>query len=175
MKPRIVGSLSDVEALERTVIASSEESLRSISATLTQNRGLSALAAIKFGNAGRDPLDSSRRLNLMQTLIQSFSYLASIMATRVLLVTHPSNAPFLLNFGGTPGPDIVSRDGQVVAETFAATYPDSNRKLTKDVEKVRGVKARHRYVFFLSPIAAQRATYDGVTVIQLDHECLRGL
>jgi hypothetical protein len=175
VKPLIVGSVSDVDTLERIVVASCEELLESINAAVTENRGLSALAAMKFGNTGHDPLDASRPLNLMETLIQSFKYLANIVATRELFRTHAANAPFLIRFGGAPGPDIVSRDGQVAAQTFATTYPDSNQKLAKDVERVRAIRARHRYVFFLSPVAALPARYDNVTVVQLDHECMRNL
>jgi len=39
-----------------------------------------------------------------------------------------------------------------VAETFAATTPESNRKLNKDVEKVKKSKAVHKYVFYYSPV-----------------------
>ena len=62
-------------------------------------------------------------------------------------------------------------DGAVVAETFAATHPDSNRKLQNDVEKLRRVDAKHKYVFYLSRSRAVKE-YADVTVIRLDHASL---
>jgi hypothetical protein len=56
----------------------------------------------------------------------------------------------------------------VAAETFAATRPDSNDKLRKDVEKVRAMPAKHRYVFYLSPVETKR-TSDDVVIVRLAH------
>lgn len=48
--------------------------------------------------------------------------------------------------------DIMSKvEGVVGAETFAATHPDSNRKLAKDLEKLKRCDARFRYAFFYAP------------------------
>jgi hypothetical protein len=60
-----------------------------------------------------------------------------------------------------------------VAETFAATHPDSNRKLQNDVEKLRRVDAKHKYVFYLSRSMAVKE-YPDVTVVRLDHVSLGG-
>lgn len=157
------------------MLASAQASLGKLQDLLARDGGLSALAALKFGEAGCDPLDSSRSLNLVEQLNQSFTYLASIAATAWLFEHHPDNAPFVLNLGTAPGSDIVSQDGVIAAETFAATHPGSNRKLEKDVEKVRAMEAVHKYVFFLSPVNARRIDFDGVKVVRLSHDCLRGI
>ena len=38
------------------------------------------------------------------------------------------------------------------AETFSAAKPDSNKKITKDLDKLSERTEQHRYVFFSSPI-----------------------
>jgi hypothetical protein len=175
LKQRLVRSLDDLVTLEQAVLASAQASLSKLQDLLGRDGGLSALAALKFGEAGCDPLDSSRSLNLVEQLNQSFTYLASIAATAWLFEHHPDNAPFILNLGTAPGSDIVSQDGTIAAETFAATHPGSNRKLEKDVAKVRVMDAVHKYVFFLSPVNAKRVDFDGVKVVRLSHDCLRGI
>jgi hypothetical protein len=175
VKQRLVGSLADLEALEQAVLSSAQASLQKLQELLARDGGLSALAALKFSDAGCDPLDSMRPLNLVEQLNQSFTYLASIAATAWLLQHHPENAPFILNLGTAAGSDIISQDREIAAETFAATHPGSNRKLEKDVEKVRKIEATHRYVFFLSPVTARRVDFDGVKVVRLSHDSLRAI
>jgi len=110
------------------------------------------LGSLKFRKVGCDPLDSSRQLNLIEQLNQTFTYLASLLAVEYLLEKHPNAAPFALNLGTKAGYDIESnRDEGVVAEVFAAVNPNNNRKLKKDVEKVSYAKFKAKYVFFLCP------------------------
>jgi hypothetical protein len=175
LKQRIVRTLADLEAMEQAVLTSAQASIGKLQKLLARDGGLSALAALKFGEAGCDPLDSARSLNLVEQLNQSFTYLASIAATGWLFEHHPGNAPFILNLGTAPGSDIISHDGTIAAETFAATHPGSNRKLQRDIEKVRSIDAIHKYVFFLSPVDARRVDFDGVKVVKLSHDCLRGI
>jgi hypothetical protein len=164
--------MRDLDRLEERVLTSAQFSLNRLRQLLSKDCGLSTLAALKFSTTGCDPLDHSKSLNLVEQLNQSFTYLASIAATRWLLEHHPEHIPFSLNLGTATGPDIVSRDGTIAAETFAATHPNSNRKLAKDVEKVRAHGSRRKYVFFPSPVAARRDSYDGVTIVRLTHTCL---
>ena len=44
---------------------------------------------------------------------------------------------------------------------------NSNQKLKKDIAKVRGVAATHRYVFFHCPGEHAPSTHDGVEVVPL--------
>lgn len=111
MKQRLARSLADLETMEQAVLASAQTSLAKLQELLTRDGGLSALAALKFGEAVCDPLDSSRSLNLVEQLNQSFTYLASIAATAWLFEHHPENAPYILNLGTAPGSDIMSQDG----------------------------------------------------------------
>ena len=171
LKRRLISNLDELNDLEKRVTGSAAATAERLSQQLLGAKDLSALASIKFDQTGCDPLDIKRPLNFVEQLNQSFTYLASIEGVRWLLEHHPANAPFHLNLGTVSGPDIVSADGEIVAETFAATHPDSNDKLRKDIAKVRLLPAKHRYVFYLSRSAVSAAP-DDVTVIRLDHICL---
>ena len=100
---------------------------------------------------GRDPLNGNRPLNFTEQLNQTFSYLVQLRATEYLLEHHAEAAPFVLSLGPISGHDIVSSNGQVVAEVFAAVTPDNNDKLDKDVAKVATSEAQHKYVFYFCP------------------------
>lgn len=111
-----------------------------------------ALARMKFEPLGHDPLDGSRRLNLIEQLNQTFTYLASFRAAEVLFQRHPDAAVFTLNLGNVSGWDIESPDaGGIVAEVFAAVTPTNNQKLTADVQKLLLARHSHRYVFYMCP------------------------
>ena len=171
VKQRTIRSIGELVGLEESVVAAAAAAAEGLFTQLQGAKDLSFLARIKFDACGFDPLDVTRSLNLIEQLNQSFTYLATIEGTRWLLERHPSHAPYQLNLGTAPGFDIISSDRAVVAETFAATHPDSNRKLQKDVEKLRGADAKHKYVFYLSRSQAVKQ-YDDVTVVRLDHASL---
>jgi hypothetical protein len=84
LNQRLVRSLGDLQAIEQAVLASAQASLPKLEDLLARDGVLSALAALKFGEAGYDPLDSSRSLNLVGQLKQSFTYLASMQLTGVV-------------------------------------------------------------------------------------------
>lgn len=126
---------------------------------------------MKFAEVGHDPLDSSRSLNLVEQLNQTFTYLASIAGARWLMPHHPECLPLTPNLGTTRGSDIVSKCGRFAAETFAATRPNSNDKLREDVQKVRHSGAAQKFVFYLSPKPTAPKVED-VTVVRLDSRSL---
>jgi hypothetical protein len=168
MKKQIVVSPVDLDRLESAVSASAALAMRSLGA-LNGGTPIDALAAVKFDQIGRDPLDPNRPLNLIEQVNQTFTYLASIAGARWLLRQHPECAPLTLNLGTQPGFDIESSCGHFVAETFAATDPKSNDKLRKDLAKLRTAKARHRFLFYLSPVTDRRTHDEGISVVQLEH------
>jgi hypothetical protein len=88
---------------------------------------------------------------LIEQINQTFTYLASIQATRWLFKRHSDAAPFRLNLGTTGGTDIESFDGSVAAETFASVNPRNNSKLLADIDKVGCTAAVHKYVFYICP------------------------
>ena len=115
--------------------------------------GLGVLRALKFEPFGRHPLEP-RDLNLIEQINQTWTYLVSFRALTFLFERHPEAGGFKLSLGTKSGTDIVSLvPYAVAAETFAATSPRSNRKLTKDVQKLLRdcPEARARYVFFAAP------------------------
>lgn len=83
---------------------------------------------MKFSPVGCDPLDADTPLNLIEQINQTFTYLASAKAVKLLLQLHPELAPFTVNLGTSPGSDIESRTGAALAaEVFAAVNTSNNR------------------------------------------------
>ncbi len=150
MKTRTVTSVGEVDYLVQAVTASATKALAQISQLGSD--GLRALWSMKFKPVGCDPLDSELPLNLIEQLNQSFTYIASAKATRLLLSRHPELAPFTLNLGTAAGSDIESKVGDgLAAEVFAAVNTSNNRKLANDIVKVASTAARFKYVFFMCP------------------------
>jgi len=107
---------------------------------------------MKSETVGCDPLDSETPLNLIEQLNQTFTYVASAKAAKILLEHHPDLAPFTLNLGTTSGIDIESdKGGGLAVEVFAAVNISNNRKLAKDCEKVSLTTAHYKYVFVMCP------------------------
>jgi len=107
---------------------------------------------MKFSPIGCDPLNADAPLNLIEQLNQTFTYLASAKALRLLLRFHPELAPFTVNLGTSAGSDIESGLNEgLAAEVFAAVNTSNNRKLAKDLAKVSKTSARLKYVFFMCP------------------------
>lgn len=172
MKRQMIASTADIDTLEQLVIAAAEATMARLGRLANGPAALEALARLKFAHAGCDPLDQARALNFVEQINQTFTYLASFEGARWLLREHPRSTPLVLNLGTTPGSDIESLDGLIAAETFAATEPDSNDKLRKDIAKVRATNAKHKYVFFLSPQSANGQMPEDVRVIPLCHEAV---
>jgi len=142
----------DIEDYRETLRTSAEETQIRIAELAGNASPLEFLYQLKFDAVGCDPLDSSRQLNLIEQLNQSFTYLASFNGAEFLFSKHPRVESLRLNLGTRSGWDIESADdGGVVAEVFAAVTPKNNDKLANDIEKVARAKSRHRYVLFMSP------------------------
>lgn len=117
---------------------------------------LNLLRQMKFKPVGIHPVDHDRpdRLNLVEQINQTWTYVAAIAAARQLLALHPDAGGFRLAPGAHAALplDIMSeKEGLVGAETFAAVSPRNNAKLEKDLQKLKGRSESHRYVFFMSP------------------------
>lgn len=175
MKTQIVTSAADLDRLEELIGRSAELAADSMRAVLVSASGLDALALLKFTEAGRDPLQEARSLNLIEQLNQTFTYLASIAAARWLFANHPECESLTLNLGTSRGFDIESACGKFVAEVSAVTKPSSNNKLNKDVAKMATSSAPNRFVFYMSPVAGRSADSSGVTIVRVDHGALNGL
>jgi hypothetical protein len=175
MKQKLVHSLTELDCLEASVLESVEATMAALKERLSRAPLNAVFTELRFHTRGRDPLDSARPLNLVEQLNQTFTYLASIQAARWLLQHHADKAPFELNLGTAPGFDIASTDGTLIAETFAATHPDSNRKLENDIRKLQAGSAPLRYVFYLSPVPARTIADGRVQVVRVSHPMLDDL
>ncbi len=147
-----ISNKEDIEGLEHKIRFSATKTSRVLSELLSQHDDLFVFNRLRFEAVGYDPLDDNRPINFIEQLNQSFTYLVSLRAVEYLLSKHPEAIPYTLNLGTTSGFDIVSCDGTIVVEAFAATTPESNRKLNKDIQKVKHSKAAHKYVFYYSPV-----------------------
>lgn len=175
MKRQSISTLSDVDRIEALITSSAEVAAGRLRTILLNGAGLDALARLKFTPVGCDPLEPDRELNVVEQINQTFIYLAGLTAVRWLMARHPTNAPYTLNLGSTSESDIASFDGVVAGEVFAATHPDSNDKLRKDLDKVGLSSAEHKYVFYLSLKASRKPQRPGITSVRLEHPSLAHL
>jgi hypothetical protein len=152
VKIRTVNSIEEIDNLIASVTQSANKALMQFSQLGSGNQGLRALWSMKVHPVGCDPLDSEAPLNLIEQLNQTFTYIASARAAKLLFSLHSKLAPFTLNLGTSPGSDIESNSGEgLAAEVFAAVNTSNNRKLAKDIEKVGRTQAHFKYVFFMCP------------------------
>lgn len=156
-----------IEQLE----ASAAKTQSSIKKLVSRKDAMFFLFECKFNQSGFNPLDSSIKLNLIEQLNQTFTYLASFKGAEYIFLHHKKVKSLTLNLGTASGTDIeTDEDGGVVAEVFASVNPSNNRKLRNDISRIKLINAKHRYVFFISPkkeLGIYKSTWDvdNVTVI----------
>ncbi len=152
MTKQVSVTRSDVEGYRDSLRASAKQTQAQIAALAGTEDSLEFLFQLKFQSMGCDPLNLSRKLNLIEQLNQTFTYLASFNGANFLFSRHLDVHHLTLNLGTAAGSDIESAEGGgIAAEVFASVTPRNNGKLIKDIKKVSGAKARHRYVLFMSP------------------------
>lgn len=152
MKVRVVATPDDAETIVTLATAAAAKALQQVQDLSSGAEALKVLWLLKSSPTGCDPLDATSPLNLIEQLNQTFTYIASARAVKVLLKEHPEAGPYTLNLGTTSGSDIESKiRGKVAAEVFAAVNTLNNRKLAKDIKKVSACEASHKYVFFMCP------------------------
>jgi hypothetical protein len=145
-------TVEDIEAVQRLrmrVILAAEKAVARIR-DLSEGIPMSFLAQMKFEQSGFHPVED-RRLNLVEQINQTFTYLVSLAAADYVLTHHPDAASVQLNLGTTPGYDLLSPSADVAGEVFASVNRTNNRKLVKDVARISSATASHRYVFFYCP------------------------
>jgi len=152
MSKRLTITRSDIEGYRESLLASAEQTQIQVAELAGSEAPLAFLSQLKFQAVGCDPLNPSRKLNLIEQLNQTFAYLASFNGAEFLFAQHPKVRSLSLNLGTSSGFDIQSSEGGgIAAEVFAAVTPQNNRKLANDIEKVSAANAKYRYVFFMSP------------------------
>lgn len=150
MKVRTIRTEKDVHLLVDTVTRSAERAIEQVAKVSAGAKGLQVLWSMKFSPIGCDPLDADSPLNLIEQLNQTFTYLATAKALKLLFELHPERAPFTVNLGTSSGSDIESEQS-LAAEVFAAVNTSNNRKLAKDLAKVGQTPAELKFVFFMCP------------------------
>lgn len=175
MSKQISVTKSEIEDYKQCLRKSAYQTRTRISVLARSTDSLEFLSQLKFFQAiGCDPLNTSRQLNLIEQLNQTFTYLASFDGATFLFSQHPKLRQLTLNLGTSPGSDIESfEEGGIAAEVFASVDPRNKRKLANDIEKVSRAKAKHRYVLFISPNHKagyfQTASTDGIIVRSLGY------
>lgn len=126
---------------------------------------------MKYDKISFDPL-SGKAENFIEVINQLQTYLVSVLAVEYLLDVYPEKA-FTVNWGNISGYDIVSEDGEVIAECFAATSYQSNGKLTSDLKRLQNnTTASNRYEFFFDKVFTDKnrtyyeKKYPGVTIVK---------
>lgn len=136
---------------------------------------LDLLRALKFEEVGTHPV-GAYPLNAIEQINQTFTFVVALKAARHLLERHPEAGGFYLAPGAHMSKplDIMSiADGLVGAEIFAAVDPRNNRKLARDLDKLKTRHERYRYVFFGSPmypgeVRRESLERDGIEVWSVD-------
>jgi hypothetical protein len=147
-----VSSLSDIDHQMQLIVASAAHSQKWM--TAQTGDPLEVFRRMKFEPVGCHPVEN-RTLNLVEQINQTWTFVAALAATRILLEKHSGAGPFHLAPGAHAALalDVMSEDGLVGAETFAAVKPNNNGKLAADLAKLaKHPEIPHRYVFFISPL-----------------------
>jgi hypothetical protein len=147
-----IQSLAEVAVLRSQVMSTCDQTIGRIAALCAETQpGFHKMRKLRFEDVGVDPLEATP-LNFVEQLNQAFTWLTAFKAIETLHRMHPNLFPCEVNAGNVAdGFDIESAQGGVVAEVFAAVKPTNNRKLEKDVAKIKGVPFGHKYVFFNCP------------------------
>lgn len=124
------------------------------------------LMRLKFERLGCDPVDPGAPQNLAEQIDLQATYEAAYDALRELRARHPGKVWNFAPGAHGKGHDIASTDGTVAAEVFAAVNVDNNKKLKKDLERLRtSTHGRHRYLFFRSPAHEAKEWRDGEIIV----------
>lgn len=149
-----ITSVKDLDALVLSIRASAQRTVRSLNDILAnETDSLQVLRLMKFSGIGHHPTED-RALNIIEQINQTFTYLASVEAARWVMQRHPELQGLRLNLGTHRGFDLESLEpNRVAGEVFAATHPNSNDKVRKDVTRLveQAAEVQHRYVFFICP------------------------
>lgn len=147
-KALTISTIQEAESIKGVIIKSCNSTTKRIQSFISDSDGMDFFHMIKFTQIGKDPIKDNS-LNFIEQLNQTFTYLVSIEAVKFLLKLHPEHAPYTMNLGTQNGYDIISTNGNIIAEVFSATSPTSNDKLNKDCQKLIVNETAHsKYVFF---------------------------
>ena len=166
-KSIVIQELSDLDMLWQKINESAERSKLALRKLCDLKDAITFLSELKFTKIGCDPLDGQRALNFIEQVNQTFTYYASIKAAQELMRRYP-NTHIRMNLGTASGSDIEATDGSFVCEVFSAVNTKNNRKLEKDIEKVKLSACKDKYIFYLVPHEDPREyERDGINIVSL--------
>ena len=174
-KQIVIVNPKEIRMYENRIMSNTRIAIASLQEQLMRLEGIEALRLMKFTKCGGDPF-TGEHLNLVEQINQTFTYLVCLEAVRVLMERHPDrDIQYVVSFGSKNGFDVMSRDGSIVCDCFAAVKPDRHGQLIRQVRKVSGcMEAKYKYVVFYTvekkPALLQRIKlkYPDVVVIPLE-------
>jgi hypothetical protein len=162
-----IESFAELSKHRLEVLAASRKTRDRLQGLLTSAQGIDFMHELKFRLMALSPFDSTKSYNLIEAINQSFTALVSLAGAEWILQHHPESLPLKLNIGPVAGYDIQNADSSIIAECFAAVSPRNNKKLAKDFARLKEAEARHKYLFFYSPMEfSVPYQSDAITVVQ---------
>lgn len=132
-KPCMVKSAADLDGIRARLSETAEHARQALTAALQDPHPLRLL---KFEQLGCDPLDINDAQNLAEQIDQQATYEVAVDALAQLMKKHPGKEWTFAPGAHGAGHDLLSADGEIAAEVFAAVRPTNNRKLSADVKKI---------------------------------------
>lgn len=164
-----ITDLDDIERCKGLAIGAARQASDTLRVLCEVDRPpLELLAALKFLQCGRHPMED-RSLNLVEQVNQTFSMLVALEGCRELLARHPGIS-LLIDPGAAASTtsDIVSEDGSVAAECFAAVDARNNRKLVRDIQRLSKLNPGTRcYIFYADTTTRVEVAPPNITICRI--------
>lgn len=168
-----VHSLDELNYYKNKVVSNLNKCSDQLSKLTLSKDSFALFQTLKFKKCVTDPF-SGEAENFIEVVNQSMTYIVSIIAAEYLLNLYPDKT-FILNLGNISGNDIISDDGTVICECFAASSYRSNKKLTLDLERLKeNSTAEHKYEIFYDEVFTSEHQnyyankYPDITIIKLE-------
>lgn len=183
MKKRItITSSAQLRQMKKDVLEQAGKVADQLRTLFADSSPFDALAKLRFQRTVEDEV-FNEKMNFIEYLNQTFTYLVCLYAGQSLKETYPGKE-IIINFGNQPGIDVFTSDESVACECFAATTVKSNGKLKAEVERLSKMQGyQYKYVFFYTQSAEQdrsfieklSGTFPGVKVCSIPFEALTTL
>jgi hypothetical protein len=168
----IIHSIDELKTYKEIIASNLDKGIKQLQELLAKGNPTYIFQVFKFEKFVAEPLSGNQE-NLVEVINQSMTYIVSIMAVEYLLKTFPDKS-FVVNWGNASGYDIVSEDGRVICECFAATSYRSNGKLSSDLKRLNKANADYKYEFFYdkeytdSQYKYYHGKYPNIQIIKFD-------
>jgi hypothetical protein len=168
----IIHSIDELKTYKEIIASNLNKGIKQLQELLENDNPLYIFQTFKFEKFIAEPLSGNQE-NLVEVINQSMTYIVSVMAVEFLIKTFPDKS-FIINWGNVSGHDIVSEDGCVICECFAATSYRSNGKLSSDLKRLNKASADYKYEFFYDKEYTDRqyqyyhGKYPDIQIIKFD-------